>query len=421
MARSRTRKNRPSTVDSPDNAAAAAALLDEASGGRSTAQDQIEEQDERDVLQQLRETAGNGAYCRIHRRALGETTLAVLGTMELSEYSLERVQELYGGGEYKVDCYAIRDGKHAMVRRLRFTISHAIPAKHPLGAAPAAAAAPAGTDLVELAKVLKSATAGDGGMSAVMPLILAMMQAQSQTMQTLLASMAKKDDGGGVQAVLLKMLEMERDRAKERTPVSELLESFSAFKKISGGGKDDDEDETIWDKAGRLLTPLVDGLAARYLAEEPNPPMQQIHSLVTIPPAAPAGQPDPAAGGEPSIEQFPPQPAANGAAPAAAANTNPGASRPAPMNPLVKLKINQLRQAALVAAQRQADAKEFALELLDEVPPRYYDNLEDMAAAEDWLQQLYGDNAQLLAAATQQKVWLTAMRDALLAELKASA
>lgn len=409
MARPK-KKISPGTVDDPE---AAAALIDAAAGeepGASTGpQVRAELFDEQEALDQLRADAGNGAYVRIKRRSLGEGEFSVLGKMDLSEFSLDRVQEIYGGGEYEIRCFAIKEGKHHTVRVQRFTISHAIPSKHPLSGKPAdAAPAPAGTDLVELAKVLqKAGGSGEGGMTAV---LTALIQGQSQIMQAMLTKKEPAADTG-VTTVLMEMLKMERERSREKTPLSELMDTFSVFKKISGGGKDtDDEEEDIWDKASRLLTPIVGGLAEKYLGGEPPPPGPRVVREIGPTNGTEAG---PGA----AADELPAQVVVGGDGQPSGV-TRPVAVQPrvSAMNPFVKAKIQQLRAATLVAAQRNVPPAEFAIELLDEIPPRYYENIHEMAGAADWFEQLAGADPT----AVQHKAWIEKLRDALLAELKAA-
>ncbi len=421
------RKNRlsPASVDNPGGSAADI-LSEGAAGAPSTPQLQAEEADERDVIQQLREDAGNGAYVRIYRRSLGETEFAVLGKMDLSEYSLERVQEIYGGGEYKVNCFAVREGRHAMIRVLRFTISHSIPAKHPL--AVAAPGAPGGSDAASIIRELQTRAAPQGPSENTLVSLFTLMMNQQAAQQAsadarfekLLAKISENAKPAGTDPLTLKLLDM--TLAQQKTPMAELLETFHVFKKISGGGKDEDEDElTIWDKLGKVGAPILDALAAKYLSGGEPPPGMDPRLL---PPAAEPGATDGAApAGDPGeVVQLPPQ-GSNGAAPATTVQPNPPGTpgRPPAMNPLQRMMINKLRQAALVAAQQKADPAEHAQQLLDNVPPLYYENIEALAKAEDWIQQLYGDHPQMLAVAIQQKEWLGQLRDALLAELKESA
>lgn len=409
MAKSRTRKSPPlSTVDSPggDN--------DLLAGGSRTPIERAAEQDEIEILNQLRDEAGNGGYVRLSRRIDGSMDYAQVAKILIADYSMDRVQQVYGGGYYRLR-FCTEDHKICGQRQL--IIDPSLPFKNP--AAPAVAPAPtqAQQDLLPLVKELLASKAGPAGPSdsTMLGMFTLMMEQNKQAnerFEKMLLAMNNNAKPPTIDPLTLKLLELQL--SKERTPMAELLESFSAFKKITGGktGDDDDEPLTIWDKAGKVLGPIAEGLAAKYLVGgeggDEIVPRRAIAAGTETAAAAPAET--------------------NGALPAAAAPLAPVTQFPnprptnTPMNAMVQMKVNQLMAAAVAAAKKNADPVAFANELLDEVPPKFYENVEAMAKSENWFETLFAKTApgggvgyhpDALAA----KEWLTKMRDALVAAL----
>jgi len=240
-----------------------------------------------------------------------------------------------------------------------------------------------------LREVLAHREGGEGGegKSNMMEMFLLMMKMQQQSTDNLIKVIAARGEGGGnsgmVEKLLLTML------TQQKTPASEIFEIAQQLKRLSkGADKDDDEDDVPWyEKLGRAAAPFGEAIMSKIMmASEAN----------GMPPGAPGPQ-----------AQLP-EAAAPGAAPAA---TNGHPPTP-PMNPMLTMMISRFRKAALEAADAKQDPKAFAQLLLNEVPPKYYPTLVEKADADDWFAVLFGADAK----AESHRVWLTACRDAILAE-----
>lgn len=372
--------------------------------GQTAPPSPVERQDELDQLElvdRLKNEAGTGAYVRIYRRLSGETEYSRVGKMTLEDYSEDRVEELYGGGDYKVQAST---SLHKFVKAWSFKIDSSIPPKHPKARPDAGGAAPdaGGGDSVALVKaLLEDRGAGGGGESlGTKELFMLMIKQQESADRRFEAMLTKLGAAKSQDESPLMMLLMKSVLDQKHTPLKEVVETMSLFKKMQGGrgGTDDDDEdkkEDFLDKLGRILGPMAASVAEKLLNGEP----------VTAP--GPKALRGPAATGTPEAMNHPAVETAATPAPGEATNLPP-------MNLLVKAAIRDIRAEALKTAAAGGDPLEFAAHVDSMIPDSFADQVEAAAKADNWFATFFGDTPQ----AEQHREWLTKVRDELLELLK---
>jgi len=349
------------------------------------------------ILEKIRNEAGQGAYVRISRRKAGDTDFARVGKMTLEDYSEDRIEEIYGGGEYRVQAYR---SDHTFIKHFTFKIDFSIPSKHPRDAEAAAAGGGGGASsesATELARVLlehQNEGKGDGiGTAALLQLMFKQQESADRRFEAMMKAIGeKKQEESPIMMLLLKSLIEQKP-----TPMKDMTEAMEMMRRFQRGrsGHDDEEDkekEDFFDKAGRLFGPIAAEALERMLSNSGQ---------------GGGGRPEPK-----PVQTITPGPraAAAGAAAASPAAENQPVQEEADMNIFVKAAVARLRKEALAAAAKNDDAEEFANYVSDQIPPAMEDDVIALAKSDDWHKTLFGDDQE----AKTHEVWLKKVRDTLL-------
>lgn len=329
-----------------------------------------------DVIEELKALAGDdGVKWIVHKISTRPGDKGGwCAEYQTGELSLSGIRDTFGGGRYKIQGRRISGGQIITQRTLDIVETPKPPGAN--GGSP-------GIDVAALAAALKP------GDNAMLPLLLKMMDSNTQQMTALFGSLNRGSDNKQPSAMelvaLVKALQPEK-RNEEEGAVSLLLKGLELGREMGGGGSTDWMDLA---KSGLgLVKPLVEAQARNSALSAP----------VAAPAAAALTGPNPAA--------MP--------APAPAASPAP----PTGVDPMLQ-QLNWLRaqlntlvfQAAKHNAGKGGDPELYADIVLDNLPV-YIDpeQLYARLAADDALDQLVSVDGRV----DQYRPWFAAFRQAIL-------
>lgn len=335
------------------------------------AQADFEPDPDMDVIEELKALAGDdGVKWIVHKISTkpGERG-GWCAEYQTGELSLSGLRDTFGGGRYKIQGRGISGGRIIAQRTL-----DVIDTPKPPGAN---GGANGGIDVAALAAALKP------GDNAMLPLLLKMMESNTQQMTALFNGLNRQSDNKQPSAMelvaLIKALQPEK-RDGEESAVALLLKGLDLGREMGGGGTD-------WmdlAKSGLgLVKPLVEA-QARAAPALPAPVAPPAVTPPALAPPAQSAQPAPTNGVDPMLQQL----------------------------GWLKAQLNNLViQAAKHNAGRGGDPELYADIVLDNLPP-YIDpeQLYARLAAEDALAQL----VQVDARVNQYLPWFAAFRQAIL-------
>lgn len=382
-----------------------------------TPADRDESDQEKKILSLLKnEQLANGTIA-LKRRAVNESQFGHLTELPVENFSVELVAKLYGGGDYRA---IARTSRNTIVTNFAFKVDYAIPAKHPNAPAPGTPPAPESkTDLPALIAAVRTAigpAGGGGGDTPILVAMIGMMQAvsvesskanaaaaaeQAKANAELMKALLNQGKGGSQDSVLLQRIsDLERELKSNRGGLKDFAETVAVIDSIRGDKSDDDKPSPF----ERTLTKIAEAVAPIIQAKL-GMPQPQRRTLAAATPA-------------------------NGATPGAARSTLAGATEaaaPVETNPqatqlenienqmtsLMVVLFQQFKPRAIQAAEEKKDPEEFTMGLLSLVPPTYEDSIYKAAAADNWFENLFGNDA----AAEKHREFLTKVREVIVSEL----
>ncbi len=381
--------------------------------------------EEAEMFSMFRRELGGSGFVTLQRSHpnSGQHKPANIGTMASDDFTIERVMEIYGGGDF------IARGRTAggtFTEERRFSIDHSIPPKNPKTPQGDKAAAPAldvaaivremseagrreAGIVVDLAKTILTRPQEGSGQMLEMFKFLAEQQAKSA--EQFREMIQKSEDRT---ARILEKLAA-RDAAPAAEPAKPLLEQLEELKEVAavlglGKGGDDSGD---WKKEligmAREALPIV---AARLQIAGAGPggfPPQQVMQPAQLRPA-----PALVSTGAPGAAQ-PLAPA--GSAAAGAPGSQPAALEITAANPdpdsdmMITIALNRFRVSAIAAAKKGKDPYDFICSTLQFVPEEWHAKIFEAAHSPDWFANIFAANPE----ATQHLKFLTELREAMFA------
>lgn len=323
---------------------------------------------DRDVSEMMSEFGeDDGCKVLIYIQRLGDTRFSYLASMQPSEIDLETLKNLYGGGHYKLNVIG-RDRRK--VRTIRCSIDHRF---RPQAADVETKAG--GTDTGMLQLLLSQADKAAAQQQQMMMLMMnAQAEAQKANAQVLAAAISAGRPSGGEPAsrileAFMPLLVQNGQRPPGGGPM-EMIETLKAMKELAaddGGRKDDD------DMLSKLLGTLgpVAAMAMSGGRSAPQP--------AALPPPQP-----------PTPEQQ--------------------------FEAMVNNMLARLRQFTPALAKAAASNKEvqgFADMLGSFLDDQQYEILQRILERDDWVQQLFGETANLVIPHLE---WFENLRQVILGE-----
>lgn len=375
-------RERPETVDNPPP------FQNEAVRGRDKPAFNPSPDSEDDEQRQLEDIlASDGiadGYVNLYRRTLTETKPAYLDRLPVSNFSLETVKNVYGGGEYTAKIFT---SQARFFRQITFIIDHQIPATHPraVGSRDAQQHGGSTDEMIRLilareAQPKPAAPDNRNDMTAIFGLVGIILKSQSDILAAALAgrpSVAPSVDANN---------ELVRELIRAQKPQSpkDWIESFSMLQNLRDGKEPTGETGGFAGFLGDAAAAFMAKMGGNPLAPGPNPPA--LPAPITLPPA-------------PNRERF-------------QAFNLP--SNPESMTILQAAVFHAVRDQLLNAAQANRDPREFVATMIGQIPEKYDDAIFAQLSRPDWFEMLQGFDSR----ATAFRPWLEKVRAAILEELK---
>ncbi len=411
MSRNRHKPTAKSpSVAEPGNGLPPEVLAPEAAQG---AREKQRAREENEMFSSLRRELGSGGFVTLSRchPGSGQFKQAHIGQIPIEDFSVERVAQIYGGGDY------VAKGRTAggtfLEAPRNFSIDHSIPPKNPnAGEAKAAPAAPA-LDVAAIVREVGESSRREAGIVVdLAKTILSRPQEGSGQMMEMFKFLAEQQAKAAEQFrdLIQKGEErtakiLEKLAARDATPAAaadplEHLEKLIATAEALGftreKGEGDDWKAELF-KFAKEAMPVV--MAKLQIAGAGNNGLlpQVMQPVQTLPAPAPV-----------SIVSTG-TPGAN--APAASAETGAPAGGQPTDDMMIQIALNFFRSAAIAAAKKGKDPYEFICDKLDELAAENHGVVFEKARSADWFANFFAANAE----ATQHLKFLTELREALFA------
>lgn len=396
------RQNTPKATDEPLGPPSdaiplpdAGHTLEEREAAREEREYQLEIAD-RDKIDQIVMSGDvrKGGKIRVTRKGPLDQSFQYVCTLPAEEWDTEQAYEyckkMYGGGDYK--CQTFR-ANGQMYKPFEFSIDHRFRGKldddeiRKLSGEPSSKREENGTLMMELFRTLRQKDEGGlkmgdmmslvekatGRSEQTMMLMMTMMtksmevaQSNMASMMTVLATALSGNKGQDNSALLLELIKQKQ----ERTPLNETLELVKQVKDIFDTGKDDEPEDDVFAKIGRIVGPALKGLTQ--------------------------GQtPAPAEGG-------------NGQAQIAAASQ----PKLGGLYAVLPLHFRMMFDAAFRAAVKNSDPALYAELIYDQIDERGLAILREHLTPDDWCAKLFGDEN----AVANIRPWLDELRNLLLTD-----
>lgn len=370
--------------------------------GARTAQEREEDRDANAVFRTLAAELGEGASVSLFRShpAHGQMRPGYIGSLPIDQFTLENVTNLYGGGDF------IAEGKTSAGnfagQKRKFQIDHTIAPKNPRGEKEKPAAAPAGPSITE---VMAAARAEQGPLVDLVKTVLA--RPQSAPDHTLILEVLKQSQASEsrVMSVIQKMHDqtqtMMRELADSRGSggAEEELEKFARMADMMGysreGGREAAPVPAWVSLLESFAKPLAEVFAKQFAGGVAASP------IAALPMAAATTQPN----GTPPASP-------GGAAVDVTASPVTENQLPDAMNPILKYALANFKTSALKAAARLKNPFEFVDGVLSMAPDQYLPQIFNVARADDWFTQIFGNEAEAL----KHVQWLAEMREVMIAK-----
>ncbi len=365
---------------------------------RRSPMERAAEKEEMAILDLLNGEQVNDATIELKRRGVAQTIFAHLVEIPAKGFSQENVKRVFGGGDYKARVRFAKSGTFGP--QFEFTIDHAIPSIYPTTTKTA--------DTSREDRTPELVTALTAAMKSAMPppppapdnsLLMLLIKQQGEQTLAMLTRPAPSAD------------------AALTAQLAELRAELRSLKENGGGNRGGGDFQKTLENA-RMLIELTGGSGG----DTPAAPDRVSELIKALAPAvAPLVQRMLGApGADPAT-----MPLANGAQPLlpAGAVAGTGTARTVTattenqpvedMSVLVQLFLPEFKRLAMQAAAKGRDAFEWADSKLDDIDPKYHDEIFKLANAEDWSAKLFGPEV----AASPHFAWLLEMRNAILTRM----
>lgn len=379
----------PVPADAPENEEAPAA-----EGGEDPSLDQIDELLSGHELTQ--------AKIRIHRRPPNSPKFAYCTTMDASEFDLEKIKQLYGGGEYQI---VLLDQEGHYVKRRSLTIDPRIRG----GLDPR----PEGDGTNSLQLLTAASSAGKVGSTDMIDRFLLMQSENSKLMFTMMAESQKsmatmvaammggKGGGGGLELKDVLALLPALQKGGGGTTPAEMLGVLREMREMIA-------EEAPEEKGGLLQTlgGLAPGLLSLFQGRMGGPQLLTAGPEVAAPIAAiedlPAEEEQPQAHQAPAhVAPTRPQ-GPNGQGP------GPGQMRRQPPN-----EMAMTIQLVLAGARKSKDPGLYADLILEQLDQPQAEQLQNILTADNWLELIFGNIPDL----EKLRPWFKQLREFILKSL----
>lgn len=332
----------------------------------------------------LRENDLMGGTMRIERRGPMDTSFSYIGKIKISNFDIEQIKKMYGGGDYQCQCFRANG---QIAKKIAFSIDARFKGAIELdregyvrgGGKP-------DVDMVGLLKVMQEGQRQDSGQAGLIAQMMKQQQESSNLMMTMmmenskaqvamfaamfqgLGSMKPASTGLELKDVVSLIPLLKGDSGKQ-TSMTEIVEAMKGLKEITSGGAPAEEAEPQ-----SLMDKIIGALP---------------HVASTVQ-ALKGGQP-------PAALPAPPAPA-------------PAVSS-APASPTARLE--QGLMTLVEAARKKRDVELYHDLVLEMIGDDQLPTLKSLLTEKDWFPSLFGK----LPDATSIQPWMTELRDMLIETL----
>lgn len=362
--------------------------------GEPNALDKARDRDAVEIFSRMRRELGSSGFVTLRRShpATGQTKPGYIGEMEISQFSIENVTNLYGGGDF------IAQGRPAngqIAAEHRFTIDHTIPPKNPRSGVKEEKQP--STDVASIIRELHNAMpkADNTGLVEIVKAALARPEPKSEIIA--LTEMIKelREESRRSEDRFMKLFErLNENRAEPGDPLAQLDRVFEIADRVAEirGNGTKGEGDTWKEKIVDVLKDAIP-IVAKNFGQVMPPQPGAVAALPAAPirvPALPVNQPAAAATKETPV--------------AAAAGAED-------MNATLNFALNRFRSMAMDAARKGKDAWEWVDSMIGFIPDNFHGEIYKLANAEDWFNRIFGADPE----ATKYLEFLTSVRESILA------
>lgn len=409
-------KKLKSLEDLPPDAAAtdAAETIDEtieALRGTAAALSGNEDPNVKEIEDMLKSNDLEGGTLRLSRRGPLDSGFAYIGKFRVKEFDIEQIKKVYGGGDYQAQTFRANG---QMGKKVSFSIDPRF--KGVIVDEKGAIGSPGGgmdmSMLPRLIDALKPApVAPDTSFKEMMALMqqsseknmMMMMQMMQNSTQVMVAAMQtigtrpeSKPDNTALTAMMPVLIEMIRQQ-KGGSGLTETISAMKAVKELMTGeggepgeGKEEDSFGMKLLKAlGPTLLPVLAGA-----------PAQRTVSQGALPAAHPTARPP----AQPTAQPGASEPTAQAHAPAQTTSTEQA--------------IGMFAVQLVRAAEAESDPGLYHDLIADALTPEQMQQLGVVLAQDNYLEQIYGAQPDILARAKIKVRWFEGLRSMLLDSLK---
>jgi len=345
-----------------------------------------------------------GGSLRLERRGPTDNGYAYIGKMKVSNFSLEDVKRIYGGGDYQVEFFRSNGQKGG---RQKFSIDPRFVGA--IDISKAAGSQNSGLDATVIKSLIDAqaesrkpdpavAAAQQAALKAQQDntaLLIAMMNKSAETQATMMAGMMQamaqamgsrsgNENGLGVKELLV-LIPLLKGGESKQMDLLQMVEAMKGIKELSSGEPAVSEPKSFMDKLVEALPHVATTVAA--LKGVPTLPVAR----PALPsPNLPAGAATGANGTRPSVTATPPA-------------TTPATTTPSPEG------ANQLAQGLAIivkAAREKRDVGLYHDMILEMVSEGDLPMLNQVLTGDGWFATLFGN----LPDAEAVKPWLTELR-----------
>lgn len=365
-----------------------------------------------------------GGSLRLSRRGPLDTGFAYIGKFRIKDFDIEQVKRMYGGGDYKAQTFR---ASGQLGKGFAFSIDPRFKGVIEVDTR-AAQQAPGNGQQIDIPRIMEMMKPQqDNSMKELMQMmqkssessLMMMMQMMQQSTQVMVAAMTSaanrpqpENQMAMLMPVLIEMIKAGKEGGKGGSTMAEILTGMKQVKDLMSDDKDPEEKEedSFGMKLIKAIGPAVLPAIMGGSVVGPAPASRVAPGRISAPGPGP-GHSQSAPGNSPQGSSAQAQPG-TGLQPEPSAQS---AAQPDATANMIGIFMVQL----VGAAEKQSDPGLYHDLIVDALGDEHAERLLTLLKSDDWLEQMYGAQPDILARAKIQIKWFEGLRSMLLESLDA--